>query len=103
MPILSGIPNIDKVVHFSLYAVQAFLLYRAFSWPGRPRFSLARVLALVGLMAVWGAADEVHQNWIPGRTCDADDLAADVAGASAGALISSALSARRKQVVGGRT
>ena len=95
VPILSGIPNFDKLVHGVLYGVEAFLLYWSVQWPGRPRFSLLRALAIIGAMAVWGVADETHQAWIPGRSMEGGDVAADVAGAAAGALVASALSGRR--------
>jgi len=95
IPVLSGIPNFDKVVHFGLYAAESFLLYLAIRWPGRARFSLLRVLALTGLMAAWGTVDEVHQTWIPGRSCDPEDALADTAGGAAGALVASALVRRR--------
>ncbi|HYT31303.1 MAG TPA: VanZ family protein [Thermoanaerobaculia bacterium] len=89
VPIVSAIPNFDKVIHFVLYGVEAFLLYQAVLWPGRPRFSLGRVLALVGAMAVWAMADETHQAWIPGRSMEAGDVAADVTGAVVGAMVAS--------------
>jgi VanZ family protein len=89
VPVVSGIPNFDKAVHFTLYAVEAWLLYRSVKWPGRSRFSVARALAIVGAMAVWGVADEAHQTWIPRRAMEAGDVLADVAGAAAGALAAS--------------
>ena len=95
VPLVSGIPNFDKLVHFTLYAVQAWLVYRSVRWPGLSRFSLARVLAIVGVMAVWGVVDETHQTWIPGRAMEGDDVAADVAGAAAGAVAASVLSRKR--------
>lgn len=79
-----GFP-LDKLTHFGLYAVEGFLLVRAVRWPGPARFSWGRVLAIVGTLALWGALDEAHQEWIPGRKMDAADLAADVAGAAVGA------------------
>jgi VanZ family protein len=82
-------------VHFVLYGVEAFLIYRAVSWPGRSRFSLGRVLALVGAMAVWAVADETHQAWIPGRSMEAGDVGADVTGAVCGAMLASGISGRR--------
>lgn len=99
VPILSGIPHFDKLVHFALYAVEAYFLYRSVAWPGRQRFSLARALVILGSMAVWGVADETHQTWIPSRSMEAGDVAADVAGACAGALAASALSSRRPRAV----
>ena len=99
IPLVAGIPHADKLTHFALYAVQAVLLYRSVRWPGVNRFSLARVLAIVGVMAVWGVADETHQIWIPGRAMDGDDVAADVAGAAAGTVAASVLSRRRENSV----
>jgi VanZ family protein len=93
---LDRIPNFDKLVHFGLYSTEAFFLYFSIRWPGRTGFSIVRVAALVGGMAVWGMADEVHQTWIPGRSCDIDDVAADVVWATAGAIAASALSKRRR-------
>jgi VanZ family protein len=86
-----GFP-LDKVTHFVLYAVEAFLLVRAFA-PGGGAFA-GRFLGVVGAMAVWGMLDETHQEWIPGRMMDAADLYADLAGAVAGALGGLAISAR---------
>jgi len=91
VPVLSGIPNFDKFVHFTLYAVEAFLIYLAVRWPGRSRAALGRILAVVGVMAVWAVADETHQFWIPGRSMEAGDVAGDVAGACAGALLASGM------------
>jgi VanZ family protein len=95
LPFVAGIPNSDKLVHFTLYAVEACLIYRSVKWAGRPRFSLARALAIVGAMAVWGIADETHQKWIPGRSMEGGDVAADVAGAAAGAVGASGMSRKR--------
>lgn len=102
VPILSGIPNFDKLVHFGLYSVEAFCIYFAIRWPGvRPAgFSLLRVLALTGLMAVWGTVDEVHQTWIPGRSCDPEDALADTTGAAVGAVVASGLGGRRRGLGG---
>jgi VanZ family protein len=94
VPVISEIPNFDKFVHFTLYAVEAFLIYLAVRWPGRARASLGRTVAIVGLMAVWAVADETHQFWIPGRSMEAGDVAGDVAGACAGALLASGMTKR---------
>lgn len=97
MPLVGRIPNFDKLVHLTLYGVEALLLSFAIRWPGRDGFSISRAAALVGLMAVWGVVDETHQSWIPGRSMEADDVAADVSGAAVGALTGSALSGRRRR------
>ena len=89
-----GFP-LDKAIHFLLYAVEAFLLDRAIGWKGRPGFAWSRTLAIVGTMTLWGAIDEAHQAWIPGRTMDSGDLVADAAGAVAGAVGAGLRSRRR--------
>ena len=98
VPILSGIPDIDKIVHFGLYGVEAFLLYFAIRWPGRADvFSLGRVLTVVGAIAVWGILDETHQFWIPGRSMEGADVVGDVSGAIVGAVLASGWSARKRR------
>lgn len=86
-----GFP-VDKATHFFLYAVQAFLLDRAIPGRGRRKFAFGRVLAITGLMAIWGVVDEVHQQWIPGRRMDSGDLVADVGGALVGVAAAVVLS-----------
>ncbi len=81
-----GLP-LDKLTHFALYGVEAFLLDRAVRWKGRRGFRWTRVLTIVGALTLWGALDEAHQEWIPGRRMDSEDLAADVAGAVTGAML----------------
>ena len=89
----AGFP-VDKVTHFVLYSVEAFLLVRAFR-PGNARSLSSLLLAVVGTMAAWGMLDEAHQEWIPGRMMDAADLFADVAGATAGALTAAVITGAR--------
>lgn len=98
VPILSAIPNFDKLVHFGLYSVEAFFLYQAVAWAGRPGFSLsfARVLAITGVMLLWGTVDEIHQYWIPGRSTEVADAAADTTGGFVGALAASLLAAKSR-------
>lgn len=89
-----GFP-LDKLTHFALYGVEAFLLDRAVRWKGRRRFAWTRVLTIAGTLTLWGALDEAHQEWIPGRRMDPDDLAADVAGAVTGSVLAGALTFSR--------
>ena len=95
VPVVSGIPNFDKLVHFGLYARGGASSCTArCGGRGGAGFSLARVLAVVGAMAVWGVADEVHQSWIPGRSMEGEDVAADVAGGGGVGASSSAVARR---------
>jgi VanZ family protein len=88
---ISGLPDPgvpDKFAHFWEYAVLGVLVVRAVAGPGwlSPTFFLTLVAVLI--CAAYGASDEGHQLFVPGRHCDVWDLAADVsgAGASAGVL-----------------
>ena len=73
----------DKALHFTIYAILAVLLAKEISLvTGRWR---AAVLALA-FAAAFGAVDEWHQGFIPGRTTELADWRADSIGAAIGAL-----------------
>lgn len=65
---------VDKVVHAGIYAVLAGLWTLALG----PRWALCWLLA-----TGFGAVDEVHQGFVPGRSRDVLDLLADGVGAAA--------------------
>ena len=68
-----GIPNFDKVAHFSVYGLLATLLVRL----GRgPRAVWLALLAT----SLYGASDEWHQYFVPGRSCELGDWLADTTG-----------------------
>ena len=88
---LTSIPNpqfgptfsgADKVAHFGLYGVMGFLfvLWRREIGTG----AAAAVVWAAIFAALLGAVDEVHQQWIPGRSMDFLDWVADFAGGTAG-------------------
>ncbi|MFN2321742.1 MAG: VanZ family protein [Trueperaceae bacterium] len=70
-------PGDDKVVHAALYAVLGGLL----------RVAVGRTGPAIALAAAYGATDEAHQAFVPGRDADAFDWFADVAGAALGAAL----------------
>lgn len=100
VPLISGIPNYDKLIHCFLYGVEGFLLYFSVAWPPQSRSAWLRVLAIAGALAVWGTLDEIHQIWIPGRSMEASDALADTAGGFLGAVIASAWPRRKPQPSG---
>ena len=89
LPPINAPPGADKGVHIVLYLVLGFLSGRALLRGKTARVWHLLVLVL-GLFA-FGALDEVHQLWIPGRTADPVDWAADAAGSVAGIAASVAL------------
>jgi VanZ family protein len=84
LPLAAGIPGLDKVAHAALYIVLGVLLA-----PTAGRAGWLRVLVAVALFA---AGDEWHQRWIAGRSAEAGDWIADVAGAAGGLLFQRARS-----------
>lgn len=81
----------DKAVHGALYAVLAWLSCRASG------VSSARAAAAIAIAtAVFGAFDEWHQTFIPGRTPAVADWIADVLGVGAGVLAFHAARRRRE-------
>jgi VanZ family protein len=78
---LGGLPHWDKVLHFGLYALLALLLLRALRQETRLPWIRAAVGAFV-LASCYGATDELHQWFTPGRSMDFWDWTADTAGAA---------------------
>jgi len=72
----------DKVAHATVFAAIAFLL--AFS---RVRKHGSWLVISVLLATAVGGADEIHQHFLPGRSGDWADFAADALGASFGGAL----------------
>jgi VanZ family protein len=83
----------DKLLHALAYAVLAALVYGALA-PARLG-ALRGVVLAAALSTAYGATDELHQAFVPGRSADPRDLAADAIGAIAGAAAAAALRSRR--------
>jgi VanZ family protein len=77
--------NSDKVMHAGAYAIMGALLARALSGYGYR----SNVALLLGMLfgSIYGATDEVHQLFTPGRSPDVADWIADTVGAGVGAAI----------------
>lgn len=90
-----GVPGIDKVAHLVAYALLGWLLVRA---ADRSHLPLA-VGAVLGVL--YGATDEIHQMYVPGRSPDVMDWFADAAGVAAATFVYTRLRARRAARRGG--
>ena len=96
----TSIPNVpgppvagsDKVVHLAMYAVLGALALRAARNHDAPSRTLVVVLTAIALFA---AADEWHQQFIPSRSADVADWVADVTGAALGTGAVALLNFRR--------
>lgn len=79
-------PISDKWLHAVAYAGLAWLLARALSL-GRPeRVTWQMTAGAVLLASAYGATDEWHQAFVPGRLADVRDFMADAVGAGLGAV-----------------
>jgi len=77
----------DKVKHFGAYLGFAVLLALTFHFQEKYKV-LAKYFLIAAIIAImlYGAADEIHQIFIPNRMCEFLDWVADVAGGSIGAF-----------------
>lgn len=72
-----GVPHIDKVVHFIMFAGFAACYYWEYSkWQLQRAKALKSSIWLIGV----GALTEVIQYFLPQRSCDIKDLLADAMG-----------------------
>jgi VanZ family protein len=85
-PTLQDVP--DYILHALGYALLYALLFWALHEGLTPRRGSGGYLLPLLLTVLYGATDEIHQSFVPGRDCSLFDWVADAAGAvaSAGAL-----------------
>jgi VanZ family protein len=89
------IPNVDKLAHFGAYAVLGALLAFAAARAGVP----VAVAVLIGVL--YGVSDEIHQMYVPGRSPDVLDWAADAAGVITACYLYTRWRSRRAASAGG--
>ena len=80
-PVEPPFPWFDKLVHMGLYGTLCLLLAGALGTSGL-RQSPRTILALAVLISFfYGISDEMHQAFVPYRSCDPLDALADLLGA----------------------
>jgi len=79
---LPDIPDLDKFLHASVYAGLAATTIFAIAPEKRNPRPLQVALVVVLFCLLYGISDELHQVFVPGRTPDILDLAADTTGAA---------------------
>ncbi|MGD0652307.1 MAG: VanZ family protein [Verrucomicrobiia bacterium] len=72
-------PNKDKVEHFVFYSIFWFCILLPLRYGHRLSLAKAIILAFV-ITSAYGASDEFHQRFVPNRSCDVWDWAADTFG-----------------------
>ncbi len=78
----------DKIEHLTAYLILAVILNLALLVQNKYKLLKSKSsLFTVLIISVYAALDELHQLFIPGRSCDIKDWAADFIAALIGALI----------------
>jgi VanZ family protein len=80
------VSGVDKYLHAMLYGGLAVLLVRALAGGWHRRVTVGVVMATVVIAAAYGVSDEFHQSFVPNRSVEALDVAADTVGASIAAV-----------------
>lgn len=76
---------IDKPLHFVEFFLFGALLVWTVHARSAPRPGLVGICIVVGIL--YGASDEIHQMFVPGRVCELADVIADAAGAATGIFV----------------
>lgn len=77
----------DTMAHAIAYAFLGAAMLRAITGADWSRITVGGVLLAIVLTVSYGLTDEIHQAFVPGRTPELRDLAADTVGAMAGAAL----------------
>ena len=80
---------VRKLAHASEYAVLGVLLFKTLKAGEHVR----PALYAWGFAVLYAVTDEIHQIFVPGRSCQVTDIMIDGAGAAAGVLLAAALTA----------
>ncbi len=75
-----GIVLEDKIVHFFEFGVFSFLLFLAFYHSGSGFVRRHVSLFSSTVAVIYALSDELHQKFVPGRTCEFLDFVADCLG-----------------------
>lgn len=78
----------DKLIHIVLFMIFGILVYRMLEpYSGRNSYSWARIFFSISVVVLYGVMDEFHQGYVPGRSVDVWDAAADTFGGVLSAII----------------
>ncbi len=72
----------DKPLHAIVYGALGLLLLRGLAQARLVGVTTRRGFAAILIAVLYGITDEIHQHFVPGRSSDALDVAADALGAA---------------------
>lgn len=85
LPIPMLFTHEDKLVHASAYALMAWLAWQVFGQRRPASWPLVGICVL--FCSLYGASDEWHQSFVPGRDADVFDWLADTIGAGLSVMV----------------
>ena len=85
----------DKSWHMLAYSGLGVLLLLPLARGILSGVTWRSALAAIALATLYGLSDEVHQSFVPGRSPEALDIAADAIGATIGVAVAGLLAAAR--------
>ncbi len=94
----TDLPGMDKVLHLAAYTLMGVLACRALATRPRLETALTLFMAAFAFTLLFGLSDEWHQSFVPSRTADVLDFAAD----GLGALLGAGFTSRHLRPTGGR-
>ena len=78
---------VDKLLHFSAYAIMGILFYRAYqTLKIKDNLRLLMLMSAVSA-SLYGISDEIHQSFVPFRQAEVADVIADIIGAFTGVYL----------------
>jgi VanZ family protein len=78
----------DKIIHLVAYFLLAILLNLTLIYQRKSRLLFRKApIAIIFIASIYGALDEIHQLYVPGRSAEVLDWTADAIGASLGVLL----------------
>lgn len=87
----SKMPNVkinDKIEHLLAYFGLSVLLGLSLFTQNKSKIlKKSYYLFSIVFVALYGAMDEIHQLFVPGRSCDINDWIADISGAIIGSVV----------------
>lgn len=86
-PVVRKVGVSDKCLHFIAYLILVFLLWCAISPESKVNWRKAAAWWVLLLMFCYGVIDELLQSVVVGRSCDAMDFLADLAGVLTGLIL----------------
>jgi VanZ family protein len=73
--------SVDKIAHMGVFGLLTFLCYVSIIHLQKPNIFTDKPLAWSAIISIlYGASDEIHQSFVPNRSSEVQDWAADVLG-----------------------